>query len=311
MADVLRLVGGEDLDLLSREFRVEAEILSDFRSKLLEGGFEPIDFVVTEDRKRIHDLLSHELKVAPTTGFDCCDLGVCDGPVRRLSSGGRKGDWAYVGAHYGEAIVGGKKAKVLFVSKDRPYKGGMPDWPFEFSQSKQDFRGNATPDGNPHMKGVYFEMKHLRGDGVDNENISLQFALVNAVLCGPVGAKGKSGGYLMASQSTGTMQNNCRKNTVRIIQTLNPDVVVVHGPKAERGGLRRRFCLKTIKDWGGRHPEFCSGSVDGKRILFLLKRHPSRYNGYRKWGKIGFGPPELLDALTRLRKCYAGSTTPA
>lgn len=273
------------------------------------AAIEASDRLMTPARRAVKALMEVELKVGPTIDFDCCDIEFCNRSAKGgLSPGvGRRGDWAYVGAHYGQAIVGGQKAKVLFVSKDRPYKGGMRHWPFEFSQSKQDFRGNANPDGNDHMRGVYYELKHLLDEGVTDEALTHQFALVNAVLCGPVGAKNKSGGHLMVSRSTGMMQSKCRKNTVRIIQTLEPDIVVVQGPKAQHEGMRRCFSLGTIEKWPDPHPELCAGQVEGKRVLFLLKHHPSRYNR----AKRGFGPPELLDSLNRLRECYSGVATSA
>ena len=307
MEDGRRLLGGEDLEMLSRELGVPVETLSELRAGSQNWGIEPIDLVVTEDRKKIHDLMSRDLKVAPTCGFACPDHESCNRSAKgALAPGqGRRGDWAYVGAHYGDAIVGGRKARVLFVSKDRP--GRDLYRPFEVSQSKEDFRGSASPNGNPHMKGVYFELKHLLDEGVSDEVISHQFALVNAVLCGPVGTDPKSGKHRMTSRSTGKMQSNCRKNTARIIQTLMPDIVIVQGPRAQREGLRHFFSLVTIENWPDPHPELCAGEVEGKRVWFLLKRHPSRYNS----SKRGFGPPALLEALTRLRECYRDSRTPA
>lgn len=274
------------------------------------AGIEAIDRLMTDDRRAVKALMEVELKVAPTIEFACCDHESCNRSKRGgLSPGvGRRGDWAYVGAHYGEAIVGGQSARVLFVSKDRPHHEGRDFFrPFELSQSREDFRGNANPDGNPHMSGVYFELKHLLDEGVTDEALTHQFALVNAVLCGPVGTDSKSGKHRMATKSTPTMRRNCMKNAGRVIRTLTPDIVISQGDGFQREGLRRLFALETIHAWGGQHPELCAGSMEGRRVLFLLKRHPSRYNR----AKRGFGPPPLLEALTRLKECYADSSTPA
>ncbi len=83
--------------------------------------------------------------------FTSCHKSICNKPIL-------KGDWTYVGHQYGESLVGGKKAKILFVSMDRTGTGEEYE---EFDQTQNSFRESANCRYNPHMGGVDVELEHL------------------------------------------------------------------------------------------------------------------------------------------------------
>ena len=110
----------------------------------------------------------------------CCEyFEACDRSVEPPISEGRRSDWAYVGCQYGEASVGGKPARVLFVAMDRPFKGG--DHFLEYWRTQREWRDGARCRGNPHMGGVDAELEYLVEDGTSPDDRCRQFALVNAV----------------------------------------------------------------------------------------------------------------------------------
>ena len=118
--------------------------------------WENIDAEMTPWKTEIKNLQT-QLGIGASKGcFDCdhftsCHKSICNKPIL-------KGDWTYVGHQYGEALVGRKKAKILFVSLDR---GGQGDGYEEFDQTQNSFRESAYCRYNPHMGGVDVELKHL------------------------------------------------------------------------------------------------------------------------------------------------------
>ena len=136
-----------------------------------------------------------ELGIASEEDSFCCPhFEDCDRSVRSgISGGGRKGDWAYVGSQYGEASVGGKPARVLFVGMDRPSKGEDGECVFlDYEETQEDWRMSARLRRNPHMGGTDVELEYLVDDGTKPDDRCEQFALVNAVFCGPPANQGKT-----------------------------------------------------------------------------------------------------------------------
>lgn len=265
---------------------------------------DPIDTVMTPWREKVFDLMDGELKVAATTGFACRDFESCNESVGGSLSSGRRGDWAYVGAQYGDALVGGRRTRVLFVSMDRPHNPKEdPIRPFEKDQ--HNFRLGALRRSNPHMGGVDVELESLLDPGVSAEDRCEQFALVNAVLCGPPERAG------MTSVSSETMVVNCRKHTGRVMQELDPDVVIVQGNDARESVRASIVGAERVDLWTNqrekqphRWVELVRARIGGeKQALFLLTSHPAHYPGLR-W-KQGQLPEELADAIARTRDEYA------
>lgn len=269
-------------------------------------------------QQKIYDL-QIELGIGAEEGLFCCEyFGECSDRSAGLGeSEGRKGDWAYVGRRYGEASVGGKAARVLFVAMDRPSKGkeGEPSF-LEYWRTQAEWMDGARYRGNPHMGGVDVELKYLVGDDEKDESRRQrrcqEFALVNSVFCGPIAARTASGEPLMRSRSSPTMKRNCRKHIRRLILALEPDIVIAQG-NGPRDGLRRLLHDRVVIDsWtngkegqGHRSVELVSGQVEGGRpALFLLTGHPAFYPGFaRKSGKL---PDELERGLARAREEYTG-----
>lgn len=259
-------------------------------------------------QQKIYDL-QVELGIGAEEGLFCCEhFEDCN---RSVQSGiGRMGDWAYVGSQYGEASVGGRLARVFFVAMDRPFKGNEGGRGFlEYWSTQKCWHDGALdpPPNNAHMVGVNRIVKHLLDDGAIAEDRCRQFALVNAVLCGPGAARGE-GGALMESQSSGRMWRNCRNHTRRFIQELEPDIVITQGsdPRAHVASLivgRERVGRWTNRRPGGAHRwvELSRGSVQGgKTALFLLMNHPSRYPGFSRHRDTL--PDEWMHALRRAAK---------
>lgn len=261
-------------------------------------------------QQKIYDL-QVELGIGAEEGLFCCEhFEECNGSVPCGID--RKGDWAYVGRQYGDAPVGGKLARVLFVAMDRPFRGRESESPFlEYWSTQEDWKRSAFRPSpkNAHMVGVNRTMKHLLDDGAIAEDRCEQFALVNAVLCGPRAAKGRSEEGLMKSQSSTRMRSNCRNHINRFIQELEPDIVITQGknPRADVASLvvvERKHVGRWTNGRSGRAHrwvELSSGAVEGgKTALFLLMNHPSRYPGFSGYSERL--PDEWMRALERAAK---------
>ena len=139
--------------------------------------WDNIDDEMTPWRTKVKNLQT-QLGIGASKGcFDCDHFTSCHKSISNQKM--LKGDWTYVGHQYGKALVGGKKARILFVSLDR---GGQGDGYEEFEATQQGFRTAAYKRENPHMGGVDVELKHLL-DETSPEDRCQQFALTNAVRC--------------------------------------------------------------------------------------------------------------------------------
>lgn len=278
-------------------------------------GRNALDSEMTRYRRDILDLMRNELRVGAEEGFGCVFEFDSDGrrgcDRRGELIGGRKGDWAYVGHQYGKAQVGGRPARILFVSMDRNRLVTSIDrdtndddpvsWTFETVQNQ--YR-NACGQGDPHMNGVGRRMQFLLGADVPREEYSQQFALVNAVLCG---RRSTSTG----STATGTMKNNCRKHGVRIVQSLEPDIVVAQG-MGHPTGLVEVFETETIRCWSGKGaPRVSRGESDGRPFWIVITSHPGFYRrglcGRERMrsGAADLLPRELEEAFDLVRNRFS------
>ena len=264
-------------------------------------------------QQKIYDL-QVELGVGAEEGLFCCQyFEECSGSVGI----GRKGDWAYVGSRYGEASVGGKRARVLFVGIDRPFKGKEGERSFlDYWKTQQEWRNSAlNPDPkNLHMVGVKVVLKHLL-DGVRAEDRCEQFALVNAVLCGAAAARGVRG-PLMTTKSSSMMKRNCREHMKRFLQRLEPDILIAQGKGAPAGvyqlltsrkAAQWHFASKSDSHKRYRHVDVVAGEIGGRRVWGVLMAHPRFYGlkGLLREGSVS-APEELEKAFELIRDRHAG-----
>ena len=131
----------------------------------------------TQYRTQIQALYLERRIVPVRNGFRC-------GSLIRCSESGRlplhTGNWAFVGADYGEARVDGYPARILFVAMDRGGYGGADEEAFPDTQAS--FRQSIELPRNPHMGGVALILKHLV-DEREPRKLSGPCALTNAVKC--------------------------------------------------------------------------------------------------------------------------------
>lgn len=138
------------------------------------------------------------------------------------------------------------------------------------------------------MNGVGSRMQFLLGADVPREEYSQQFALVNAVLCGRRSESTRS-------SATETMKNNCRKHGSRIIQRLEPDIVVAQGMDHPRR-LLDVFETETIRCWPGKGaPRVSRGESDGRSLWIVITSHPGFYRrGFCGRERMRSGAADLL-----------------
>lgn len=267
-----------------------------------------IDRAMRNPARRAIRALQEQLGIGASKDFCCPFFEVCDRSVSGAIGTGRKGDWVYVGDQYGGACVGGKRAGVLFVSMDRP--GEEPEWTFEHVQAG--YRRAARIRGNPHMGGVDVEMEHLLDGGASPDDRCQQFALVNSVLCGPSAARTAKGKPSAKSLSSFEMRTQCQKHTRRIIQTLEPDIVIAQGGWPSTSVKDLLVDPQQVGDrWKNqmtgrqrREVELWRGSIEGgKPLLALLTSHPANYPRFA-W-KTGRLPDELSLGIQRTREEHA------
>ena len=259
-----------------------------------------VDSEMTPWRTKIKDL-QIERGIGNSEGcfdcehWECCYASIPDQQKNNVS----KGDWTYVGHQYGKASVNGKKAKLLFVSMDRPWGGGRCE---QFEETQQSFRESAKGRYNPHMGSVDVELEHLLDKETSCEDRCQQFALTNAVrCCFRLGAS--------KYHATPTMEKNCASHTKAIIQALAPDIIIAQG-KNPHNSLRKLFNLDRdiVETYCNKMtgPQFRSVEIGQREeFLFLLTAHPANTPGFG-W-KTGYLPDELKKAFKRAREMYAGT----
>lgn len=261
-------------------------------------NWDKIDAEMTCWRTKVKNLQTH-LGIGASRGcfdckhFKCCHASISNQPIL-------KGDWTYIGHQYGKALVGGKKAKILFVSMDRTGTGKKYE---KFDQTQKEFRSAAYERTNPHMGGVDVELKYLLDNETSCEDRCQQFALTNSVRCRP---RSNSA----ASQSTSEMKRNCASHTQAIIKALEPDIIIAQGAYP-REGLHNLFSPNIVntKNNIGRYKQYRSAEIgqaeiQGKKCLFLLTSHPAHYPGF-SWKK-GYLPDELKEIFAQAREIYSG-----
>ena len=261
-------------------------------------NWDNIDAEMTPLRIKVKNLQT-QLGIGASKGcFDCdhftsCHASISNQPIL-------KGDWTYVGHQYGKASVGGKKAKILFVSMDRTGTGKKYE---KFGQTQKEFRSAAYERSNPHMGGADVELEHLL-DETSSEDRCQRFALTNSVRCRPCS------GYA-ASKSTSVMKKNCESHTEKIIQALEPDIIIAQGDNP-RKSMCRLFSPRIVAkyDNGRSGRSFRSAKIgqgrirQGQEVLFLLTAHPANYSGFG-WKK-GYLPYELQKIFAQAREIYSG-----
>ena len=261
---------------------------------------EPIDTEMTPMRSAIRDR-QVELGIGASTGcFHCEEFDKSCYPSIVKERGEVeviKGDWTYVGQQYGQAMIAGKYAKILFVSMERP----LPK-PEEFEETQYQFRTACFERSNPHMGGTDVELKYLL-DPTPCEQRCRQFALTNSVRCRPFSSNSKS-------QSTSTMKAKCQAHTKAIVEILTPDIIVTQG-RDPSDSIIKLFDPEVVfkSDNGGHSQSLRKAEVrHGGGVLFLLTEHPAirPHRGFR-W-KSGGLPDYLCAAINEVRDLYAADS---
>ena len=223
--------------------------------------------------------------------FKCCHASISNQPIL-------KGDWTYVGHQYGEALVGGKKAKILFVSMDRTGTGCGYE---KFASAQKTFRSAAYERTNPHMGGVDVELEYLLDETTSREDRCQQFALTNAVRCRPRSCYADS-------KSTPIMEQNCESHTKAIIQELEPDIIIAQGNNPRKSMCRLFSPMIVTRYRGQTSAEIGRGNIgSGADVLFLLTAHPAFYarRGF-PWSEGDPPPEEIEQAIQQAREIYSG-----
>ena len=190
-----------------------------------------IDSKMTPTRMGIKTLQTTSGSGATEYAFHCSSACRCQASLRKRvgdAPGISKGDWTYVGAQYGEAMIRDRPAKVLFVSMERPKKTDSE----RFEDTQKSFRNSCLTRFNPHMGGTDTILAHLLDCETPPEHRCQQFALTNSVRCSPIGV-GSS------SRSTPTMLKECGRHTDKIIGALRPHIIVTQGANAYASVGRR------------------------------------------------------------------------
>lgn len=256
-------------------------------------NWDNIDAEMTPWRTKVKNLQT-QLGIGASKGcfhcdhFTSCHASICNQPIL-------KGDWTYVGYQYEKALVGGKKAKILFVSLDRTGTGCGYE---KFASAQNSFRSAAYERTNPHMGGVDVELKYLL-DKTSSKDRCQQFALTNSVRCR---RKSGSSNY----EAKWIMEQNCESHTKALIQELEPDIIIAQGDNP-RKSMCRLFSPKIVKRY--QRPSWPSVEIrQDERILFLLTAHPAYYSrkGFR-WERGDDLPTDKLKkAFERVKKIYSG-----
>ena len=256
-----------------------------------------IDMRMTATRIDVRTLQEDMGSGAAVGAFRCSSWNLCEESLRKRVGDTQitQGDWTYVGHEYGQAIVRGKPARILFVSMERPKGHETDSEPFEKTQKS--FRESCRKRSNPHMGGVDTILCHLLDPEATADQRSQQFALTNSVRCAPM-AKDSN------SRSTNTMLRKCQRHTEAILASLMPDIVVTQGYLAYEGIER---IVPTELHWWNDNGRASQGRRfaevrRGAGILLLRTAHPARYPEF-KWSK-GNLPKHLGEAIDFVRDLH-------
>ena len=263
--------------------------------------WQTIDSDMTTWRTKVKDLQTN-LGIGPSEGcFHCEYFEGCNGCKKSLPPELRDilvcGDWAYVGRQYGEALIGGKRAKVLFIAMDRGGRGDPNNKVLEkFEDTQWEFRDSAYDPKNSHMRGVDVSLKYLLDNETSREDRCQQFALTNSVRCRPITGKAES-------KATNIMKQNCSSHTKAIIQELEPDIIIAQGRGNPCNSMHRLFAPEIVERYSGYRTSAEIGQ--GKDCLFLLTAHPAYYSrkGFKWKNKL---PEGLGEAFERAKEIYSG-----
>jgi hypothetical protein len=155
----------------------------------------PDDEMMTAERASLQNLfLKRDIVPAQEHAFRCENKASCQAAAKLTLI---TGTWAYIGTGYGQAHVGGRPVKILFVAMDT---GGRGE-PETFITTQSGFRCGAEKPTNAHMGSVHL-LLHELVDDKDPVLFSRQFALTNAVKC-----RRKTG--KMETACPGRMKRNC------------------------------------------------------------------------------------------------------
>ena len=127
-----------------------------------------VDNDMTDMRTGVRDL-QRNLKIGADNHFRCEHDGKCEESIHKRLGHVEvsKGDWTYVGHQYGQAMIDGKCAKILFVAMERPeYSSEDERFKYEpFEETQRAFRDSCFERGNAHMGGADLVLKCNRSNG--------------------------------------------------------------------------------------------------------------------------------------------------
>lgn len=266
-----------------------------------------IDNEMTPWRKKVKDLQTQLGSGNSEDCFSCEHFPKCKESVDS-NADIRQGDWTYVGHQYGKALIKGKKARILFVSMERPWGGDEKDRWQDFEDTQQDFRESAYMRHNHHMGGVDAELAYLLDKTTSPADRCQQFALTNAVRC-------RRSSNSKKYKRMPVMEQNCESHTKEIIQELKPNIVIAQG-NPPRKSLYRLFSPEILESYRQvyinkvevvqRVVETVEVGLADKRI-FLFTPHPTFYtypdNSFKwKWKDL---PTDLLEeAFKKVREIF-------
>ena len=269
----------------------------------MDPGWQEIDREITPMRRAIQ-AVQIERGIGASAGCFHCEAFDKECYPSMSKKGEAKvfqGDWTYVGRQYGQALVAGKKAKILFVSMDRSGKveRGVEVIQMHetFKEAQITFRQACRERDNPHMGGTDVELEHLL-DETPHDQRCQQFALTNSVRCRPFATS-------MSSGTTAKMKANCETHTKALIDALSPDIIITQGAHPGRSIVNLVDSEIVFEfDNGMASRQRRTATIrQGAGILCLLTAHPAYHPGFAY--KSGRLPLYLSDAIERVRAIYS------
>lgn len=228
------------------------------------------DKASTPYRAEVQELYTR-LDIVPTdhsADFRCATCEECKESLHLSAEGVfNTGSWPYVGSEYGQAVIGGRSRRILFVGMER----GGADEPTDFNDTQQMFRYFTTHPNrnNKHLRGVKKIVDALLGP--DGDPRYVRFALTNAVKCCKISEYQKS-------ESTPIMIDNCQRHLSGELEVLKPHLIITQGDDP-RYTIRKILAeWSIVKEWN--EPNSHAAVLETPAYIVLETRHPS----YTNWG---------------------------
>jgi uracil-DNA glycosylase len=239
--------------------------------------------------------LYEELEIYPKgQKIKCSNFSSCQRSLKNVDHKLFFSGWPYIGKHYAETTISGKKASVLVISMDLGGKGQPTS---DFLLRQNEWSNAFLNKNNPHTGGTDSIIKFLV-DGESPGKYVDQFALINAVKCSP-----ETGD--MKSVITNIMQNNCSHCLSAEIEVLKPNFIITQGYAKdmlkEVLQLNDSNCVETYTNENEERP---IEIYVKKKITVVTMPHPARQKGLN-W-KSDDLPHYFIKALAKSKKIFHG-----